>query len=472
MKLKGLIITCAFLLVLSFLSYSQGDEDFQFQKNRVSERILTLSTVTGNSRVVALSTQKGLVMIDSLWAPGIAEEAKKIIVKEFGRDDFVYLINTQASDLGSRGNQAFPEALIVAHEDCRQRLMSDMQSLRQDLDRRADEFQGRIARDQKRLDDSGENNPGLQTWINLMRRFEADMRKGYEIVLPSLTFRDRISLDMGDLTIELISFGISGGAGDILVHVPEEGFIFLADIFHAWHVLPVFRSSLSQPGVERWLTVLNNLLKDSEDIQFISRANGSDGWSAERLRQHRDLIDDTKTIVEKADAESMGLDAVLDQFSPVEEKFPYIKNWDTYKTGPASLITSDIRTIASLIWTQNHNSAASEIARILEESGISAAKKRFSELKKDSGNDYYFLEGDFNAVAYRLLRNDKTGEAIAVFQMNIELFPESSNVYDSLGEAYMNNNEVELAIKNYKKSLEIDPENANAIEMLKRLEKK
>ena len=103
-----------------------------------------------------------------------------------------------------RGNQAFPKALIVAHEDCKKSLLADMASLKQDLKRRADEFLGRIARDQKRLDESGVDNPGLQNWINLMKRYESDMRKGYEIILPSLTFKDRISLNMDDLTIELI----------------------------------------------------------------------------------------------------------------------------------------------------------------------------------------------------------------------------------------------------------------------------
>jgi cytochrome c-type biogenesis protein CcmH/NrfG len=42
-------------------------------------------------------------------------------------------------------------------------------------------------------------------------------------------------------------------------------------------------------------------------------------------------------------------------------------------------------------------------------------------------------------------------------------------VYDSLGEAYMAQGEKELAIANYKKSLELDPKNNNAVEMLKKL---
>ena len=56
--------------------------------------------------------------------------------------------------------------------------------------------------------------------------------------------------------------------------------------------------------------------------------------------------------------------------------------------------------------------------------------------------------------------------------MNAELYPNSANVYDSLGEAYMNSDDNKNAIKNYKKSLELNPNNDNAREMLKKLEKK
>jgi Flp pilus assembly protein TadD len=54
--------------------------------------------------------------------------------------------------------------------------------------------------------------------------------------------------------------------------------------------------------------------------------------------------------------------------------------------------------------------------------------------------------------------------------MNVELCPDSWNVYDSLGEAFMNDGQNELAIKNYKKSIELNPQNNNGIEFLKRLE--
>jgi tetratricopeptide (TPR) repeat protein len=60
-------------------------------------------------------------------------------------------------------------------------------------------------------------------------------------------------------------------------------------------------------------------------------------------------------------------------------------------------------------------------------------------------------------------------EAIALFKINVEFYPKSSNVYDSLAEAYMTNGDKDLAIENYKKSLELNPQNSNAREMLKKL---
>ena len=79
------------------------------------------------------------------------------------------------------------------------------------------------------------------------------------------------------------------------------------------------------------------------------------------------------------------------------------------------------------------------------------------------------MELEINALGYFYLGKDKIREAIEVFKINVEEFPESFNVYDSMAEAYMKNGDNELAIKYYKKSLEINPQNTNGIEMLKRL---
>jgi len=59
--------------------------------------------------------------------------------------------------------------------------------------------------------------------------------------------------------------------------------------------------------------------------------------------------------------------------------------------------------------------------------------------------------------------------AVEVCKLNVELFPESSNPYDSLGEAYMTAGETALAIQSYAKSLELNPDNTHAVRQLMQL---
>ncbi len=78
-------------------------------------------------------------------------------------------------------------------------------------------------------------------------------------------------------------------------------------------------------------------------------------------------------------------------------------------------------------------------------------------------------ETSMNQLGYRLLAMKKTSDAIAVFLQNTEDFPQSWNTWDSLAEAYMNNGDKARAIQDYQKSLELDPKNDNARQMIKKL---
>ena len=79
-------------------------------------------------------------------------------------------------------------------------------------------------------------------------------------------------------------------------------------------------------------------------------------------------------------------------------------------------------------------------------------------------------EVDLNCYAYQLLWRGQIESAFDLLYRNLELHPNSWNVYDSLGEAYMVNGEKEMAITNYKKSLELNSGNSNGAAMLKKLQ--
>jgi len=104
---------------------------------------------------------------------------------------------------------------------------------------------------------------------------------------------------------------------------------------------------------------------------------------------------------------------------------------------------------------------ANVIEKVIKSSGIKEGIKKYNELKQDHTGEYVFSETSFNALGYKLLNQENISEAIEIFKLNVNAYPNSWNVYDSLGEAFMKNNNKELAIQNYQKSLEINPENEN-----------
>jgi tetratricopeptide (TPR) repeat protein len=111
----------------------------------------------------------------------------------------------------------------------------------------------------------------------------------------------------------------------------------------------------------------------------------------------------------------------------------------------------------------------SEIFLLATGSGAAAALERYGAIKQANSPDAQVDEGTLNLIGYLLLNNGRTSDAIAVLARNVKEYPESGNVYDSLGEAYMRDGQKELAIENYGRSLAIDPKNMNAVAMLKKL---
>jgi len=106
------------------------------------------------------------------------------------------------------------------------------------------------------------------------------------------------------------------------------------------------------------------------------------------------------------------------------------------------------------------------IKKVLEEhyyDNIDAAIAYYSKLKNEDSKAYKFDdENELNNLGYQLLNENRIDDAIKIFELLVSEFPNSSNSYDSLGEAYFTKGNAELALKNYKKSLELNPKNKNA----------
>jgi tetratricopeptide (TPR) repeat protein len=111
------------------------------------------------------------------------------------------------------------------------------------------------------------------------------------------------------------------------------------------------------------------------------------------------------------------------------------------------------------------------LARSIRTKGVEKALADYRDWRKGRTARELITEAQMNRLGYMLLRGTRRfDDAIEIFKQNVQDHPESSNVYDSLGEAYMVSGNKELAIKNYQQSIELDPNNTSGREMLKKLQ--
>lgn len=114
----------------------------------------------------------------------------------------------------------------------------------------------------------------------------------------------------------------------------------------------------------------------------------------------------------------------------------------------------------------------STFMKLMEDGKIDEAVSAYEKAQKSYPGWILFGEDKLNMQGYKLLQKDDPINAVKVFQLNVRAYPKSANAFDSLGEGFMKAGNKKEAIANYKKSLEMDPGNGNAKEMLNKLEGK
>jgi glyoxylase-like metal-dependent hydrolase (beta-lactamase superfamily II) len=431
--------------------------------DRVSERVLVVKTgKVYTDQVIALASKKGIVVIDTGKSPTLTEKYRKVIEREFGRNDFAYVINTHFHFDHTSGNQIFPESVIIAHETSPERMRQ--------FDRARPNFvvqrRAVITQWENQLKALEPDSEGAQRFRDLISTAEImcdDLENNYLLTLPSLTFNDRMTLDMGDLTLNLLYFGEGLHTGDdIIIHCPEEKLLFTGDLFYKGSMSIAFSSQFDAP---RWIEVMNEVLEDEDAVEWVYDCHNG-RMSGEFIRLWRDYLLKLNNDLSAVKGQGLDLAAVQDRYS-YENEYSFIS-----KSGvDPERLKVEHRNNVKYVWYRVNEtvSAADALRQVITESGIDRARKKYTEMKDATLEEYYFDEVEINRLGYQLINQNKLKEAIEIFKMNVELFPEAWNVYDSLGEGYMLIGENELAIQYYEKSMQINPDNDNGAAMLKRL---
>lgn len=103
----------------------------------------------------------------------------------------------------------------------------------------------------------------------------------------------------------------------------------------------------------------------------------------------------------------------------------------------------------------SQNSTYELMITLINENDIEYAIAQYQQIKHEKADQFNFHEDELNNLGYLLLEMEKYNDAIKIFKLNIENYPNSANLYDSLADAYMTTGDNELAIKYAKKTLSV-----------------
>ncbi len=254
-----------------------GDGSEFINLERLSSRVALAYWVGTDRRcnLTAIRTWKGLVIVDTEMSPRIMAPIKAKLEQVFGRTNWVYVINTHAHDSHPGGNSLFKDAVIVGHEN----LAEDMQWIvrRQTSPawRKRDLEWARQFTEQLRAGlpevaaRSAVEARAVRGEIRFWELHSQDLREGYEVVKPSLTFKDRLTLDLGDVQLELVFFGKGHSLSDTLVYVPQERLLITGGIAYQRAHFPEIGEQTKLEDVRRFLAVLDRFLAPEVKIDHV-----------------------------------------------------------------------------------------------------------------------------------------------------------------------------------------------------------
>jgi len=442
-----------------------------FQTTHASDNVLLISNDKSGENQVVITSERGLVVFNTFWAQNVAEEFKQAIAKALQRDDFAYTINTVDRLDMFGGNAAYEGTEIIGQRAFEDKFRGKKEEVDGEVRRLINMWQRKVGFSEERLktlEAGSEAAAEEQSWANTCRQRAEDLTDNYSLVLPDVVYDDTLTVNLGNINLKLIWLGKAGNYnGMTIAVVPEEKVAIISGfIINPQHFAPYPYNDYAPLDVPRWISVLEEVLEGDNAVETVICGMG-EIWPRERAHFYLDYIRGLWNAIRKADAEGKSLAEIQDQLS-LDNDFAFVKDLQAYKDGGDDWFRPQHRMHIKVWYLQNKN-LASEIIRNAAPDSVLAALAGIRDVR-DSGGDVYFDEDAINGLGYYFMNSGKMPEAVDVLKLNTEAFPESANAYDSLAEAYMKSGDKENAIKNYKKSLALNPENENAKSMLEQLE--
>jgi tetratricopeptide (TPR) repeat protein len=463
-------LTC---LILATCIYSPRCAHAQdFEARELIDNVFAIKDVQSSEEQVVIVSAKGLVVLNSFMSPSSAERFRQAIVEQLKRDDFCYLIDmVDRIDLFG-GNAAYEDVPIVAHKAFWDKYKDNEEAADEELKGLIDMWREKEKGSSERLknmEPGSEDAVNEKRWLELCKGRADELESGFSLVLPTEVYEDRKVLNLGDITLNLVWFGRTDYAGLTVITIPEKRLAIVPGfILHPQHLAPSPGPEFEEYDVPRWISVLEEMLEGENAVEHVlCGTHSTDLWSRDRAHTHLHYIRKLWNTVSSAEADGKDLDEIQELCS-IDGDFAFVKDMQPYLDHGDAWIRPQHQSHVRLFFLQHKNPAS----KIIEDAGIDSLAAALTHIRKlmEEGGDIYIDEMAINHIGYNFMGMNRFAEAVEVLRLNVDAHPGSFNAYDSYAEALMKSGDVEGAIRNYKRSLELNPDNSNARRMLESLE--
>lgn len=274
--------------------------------------------------------------------------------------------------------------------------------------------------------------------------------------LPIVTLESETTIHFNDEVIRLLPVPGGHNGGDVVVHFTHNRIACVGDLV----LVGTFPNA--DPGrggdAQRLVEVLKGL-KEQLPADTTLLASHGGAFTMAELETYIGMVKGTIAAV----AAEIDAGRTLTEIVEMNPLAPWAE-WERPEVGLS--FENWITEIHASLTSAYVESIAAPMTEALVTGGADAAVARYRQLKVAEPDGWKFGQRELNVLGYQLLARERFDDAIAIFKLNIEVFPDEFNPYDSLGEAYMRAGRTEQAIANYERSLELNPDNTNAVRML------
>ena len=327
--MKKVLLSIVMILLIAGGAVSQDFSNFPITKIKVNPNVIVYKAgLTGAySNMVAVKTSGGIVVIDALQYPEVAKRVREMITKDLN-GEVKYLINSHGAFDHTGGNIAFDDVPIIGCADVKREMQMFQQMeaspqfesfVQEQMIKKPEEMRASYIGDKREIDES------IELYKNLLKSIKDNT---FKIVIPDTLFDDHYTLKVGNTTFNMYHNTPSYSRSDIIIYIPEEKTLVMADIFNNNRIPVINRNT----DLKKWEALFEPYLNGKIEVKHFIGTHGKP-LPLDEMKNQFNYIKTLFKEVEKIKSAGKTMVEAIDELALT--KLPYLSKYNPYFYGTA-----------------------------------------------------------------------------------------------------------------------------------------